>query len=239
MQRFLRCIVIYFLNTHQQLSPYRKRPRSSSKTMELQVPILSLLCFCFILVANPTIVLGQTWTGSYKWAGRCDTTLCCCGTGTLTVTSSGSTLYFSGGGSPGCLSSRISWTASNPYNRYTFSQTSGDQTVVYTLSGDSQTITYTNAAATYCDDTAKKSSASNLTSLQAYWTLSLATLLLIARMDARKSWSPGFTHKTASRFDDYSFPSCSPTWAPTFFSTLHPCIRLFSRINSPTYICLT
>ncbi len=138
-----------------------------------------LMWICLILTIVPGTVLGQNWTGTYTWSGRCNTTVCCCGSGNMTVTSNSSNIYFSTGASSLCSGNTSSWLISNPYS-YTYSQSAAGQTVVYTLSGDSKTINATNQAANQCSDIATKISDSNSVTPHGYWTLFLALIIVIA-----------------------------------------------------------
>lgn len=153
--------------------------------MELQAITAYLIYISLILAATPSLVLSQTWTGTYRWAGQCDTNSCCCGAGTVTVTSSGSLLYFSSGASTSCSTSTFSWTVNNPYS-YSFNRTIAGQTIMCTLSSDSRTITQTNLASIQCGDTATKTSASNRIVSQNPWALLLAMMLVLGAMGARK-----------------------------------------------------
>ncbi|CAF3767198.1 unnamed protein product [Adineta steineri] len=99
----------------------------------------------------------QKWTGTYKWDDYCATNRCCCYTGTLVVTQSGSNLVFSSG-TQGCANSQASSTFSNP-NGYSFSTigTRGSH-IVYTLSSDSNTLSVSNRDYNYCGGNAARTS---------------------------------------------------------------------------------
>ena len=176
----------YALIQHKQLDHGKKTSRSYTQEMYLQAPTTCLIYISLILATTPNLVLGQTWTGMYRWAGQCDTISCCCGAGAVTVTSFGSFLYFSSGASASCLSSTISWAVNNPYS-FSFNGTIAGQTLMYTLSSDSRMMTQTNLALLQCGDTATKTSASNRIVSQDQCTLLLAAMLLIGAMSARQN----------------------------------------------------
>ena len=143
---------------------------------------VNLMWTFLLLIILPHIALGQTWTGTYKWNGTCDTSICCCGSGTMTVTSSGSSLFFTTGASWACGASTLSWSVNNPYS-YTFTRTFGGQSTVYTLSGNSQTMTVSNPTLSQCTDIATKSAAVNPAAVNSassygYWIL-FGTLLVV------------------------------------------------------------
>ncbi|CAF2426283.1 unnamed protein product [Rotaria sp. Silwood2] len=105
-----------------------------------------------------SVVKGQKWTGTFAWNDQCNSKYCCCYAGKLTVSASGSNLMFTSG-TKGCPSSTSSSTFSNP-NGYSFSTIGarGAQ-ITYMLSSDSNTITAKNAGYSYCEGSARRTSA--------------------------------------------------------------------------------
>lgn len=113
-----------------------------------------LLIICLLI----SVVTMQRWVGTYKWDNQCKVNYCCCYTGSLKVTESGSNLIFSSD-TQGCGSPRLTSTFSNP-NGYSFSTTGvrGSQ-IIYSLSSDSNTLNVRNAGYSHCGGSAARTSA--------------------------------------------------------------------------------
>ncbi|CAF1117017.1 unnamed protein product [Rotaria sordida] len=105
-----------------------------------------------------SVVKLQKWTGTFAWNDQCKSSYCCCYADKLTVAASGSNLIFTSG-TKGCSSSTSSSTFSNP-NSYSFSTTGarGAQ-ITYMLSSDSNTITAKNNGYSFCESSARRTSA--------------------------------------------------------------------------------
>jgi hypothetical protein len=114
-------------------------------------PVLLIMCM-FI-----SVVKMQKWTGTYAWDNHCKVEHCCCYTGALTVTQSGSNLVFSSN-TQGCGSPHTSTTFSDP-NGYSFSaKGSRGSDIVYTLSSDANILTVRNTDYSYCGGSARRTS---------------------------------------------------------------------------------
>ncbi len=137
-----------------------------------------LAMMCLIFLSSSDVVNSQQWTGNYNWGSQCDPTVCCCGTSKLTVTSSGSYLYFSTPAICGSTTTTSSWSVVNPYS-YSYTRHVDGQTVTYSLSSDSKTLSISNEQYSVCSQTATKSSAAILYGLYSVVLASFTAIVLL------------------------------------------------------------
>lgn len=115
-----------------------------------------LVIVTFILMS---MSFAQNWNGQYKLRGNCDSSRCCCRTGTMTISRSSSSLTISSNGA-GCPTTTMS-SAFSFYGGYTLEYTvAGSQIVRLTLSYAGDSVTISNSIYSYCDDVATRSNKS-------------------------------------------------------------------------------
>ena len=98
-----------------------------------------------------------SWTGTYRAGSQCNQASCCCMTGDITVSESGSNAIVSGGVTGQC-GSTTQTTIVVPYptsNSFTTTLAGGDQ-ATFTLSGDGNTITEVDGSSPQCGGTATR-----------------------------------------------------------------------------------
>jgi len=133
---------------------------------------------CLIFLSSSDVVNSQQWTGNYNWGSGCNSTVCCCGTNTLIVTSSVTHLYFTTPTICGSTTITSSWSVVQLYS-YSYTRYVHGQTLIYSLSSDSKTFSISNAQFSACFQTATKSSAAIFYGLySAVLALLTATVLL-------------------------------------------------------------
>lgn len=131
-----------------------------------------------LLLSSVLVVRPQTWTGTFAWDNQCRSRSCCCYSGTLTVTRSGSNLVFTSG-TRGCSMSTASTTFTQPRG-YSFSATGvRGAPITYMLSSDSNTMTVRNEANSQCTGTARRTSAGSTVTFSIKLAMALFTLLLL------------------------------------------------------------
>ena len=101
---------------------------------------------------------APSWTGTYRAGSQCSQATCCCLTGDITVSESGSDALVSGGEIGQCGSSTQTTFVVQPYptsNSFTATLPGGDQ-ATFTLSSDGNTITEVDSSAPQCGGTATR-----------------------------------------------------------------------------------
>lgn len=100
---------------------------------------------------------APSWVGTYHAGSQCNQATCCCLTGDITVSESGSDALVSGGVTGQCGSATRT-TITVPYptsNSFTTTLPGGDQ-ATFTLSGDGTTITEMDSSSLQCGGTATR-----------------------------------------------------------------------------------
>jgi hypothetical protein len=133
---------------------------------------------CLIFLGSSNVVNSQQWTGNYIWGSGCDSTVCCCGTGTLTVTSDSTYVYFSTLSICESTTSTSSWFVINPYS-YSYARNLNGQILTYSLTSDSNTLLISNAQVSTCSQTATRSTTSSAAILYGLYSILLASLTAV------------------------------------------------------------
>ena len=100
---------------------------------------------------------ASTWTGTYRAGGQCNQASCCCMTGVIAVSESGSSAVVSAGVTGQC-GSATQTSLVVPYptsNTFTTTLPGGDQ-ATFTLSSDGTTITEVDTSSPQCGGTATR-----------------------------------------------------------------------------------
>lgn len=117
----------------------------------------SMFVVLIVFLSSMIVVQCQSWTGTYAWDTQCRSRSCCCYSGTLTVTRSGSNLVFTSGTS-GCSMSSTSATFTQPRG-LSFSTTGvRGAPITYTLSSDGNTMSVRNDVNSQCSGSARRTS---------------------------------------------------------------------------------
>ena len=101
---------------------------------------------------------APSWIGSYRAGSQCNQATCCCLTGDITVSESGSDAIVSGGVAGQCGSTTRTSIVVQPYptsSSFTTTLPGGDQ-ATFTLSSDGNTITEVDSSSPQCGGTATR-----------------------------------------------------------------------------------
>ena len=101
---------------------------------------------------------ASSWVGTYRAGSQYNQAICCCLTGDITVSESGSDALVSGGVTGQCGSSTRTTIVVQPYltsNSFTSTLPGGDH-ATFTLSSDGNTITEVDSSSPQCGGTATR-----------------------------------------------------------------------------------
>jgi hypothetical protein len=128
---------------------------NKQKPNRMQQPkLIVLLLASFIGAAQ-----SQTWAGTYTAGSSCSTSVCCCLSGQVVLTSSSTNVYTVTSGVSGVCGSASTFSGTAYTSGYTGWMLVVGNNDTLTLSSNSQTITVTNPVSSACSGTGTKSGA--------------------------------------------------------------------------------
>ncbi len=112
----------------------------------------------FLLIASMIgAAQSQTWAGTYTADSSCSTSVCCCLSGQVVVTSVSTNIYSVSSGLSGVCNGVSTFSGTAYTSGYTGTLAVVSNTDTLTLSSDSKTITVTNALYPACSGKGVKS----------------------------------------------------------------------------------